>query len=279
LTSCEEANSKMRIILIYPPHPYLVQEDQQSSIGLLYLAAVLEENGHEVAFVDLSYKEEEDWLDEIPDGDIYGLSATCRDYMLCKRIAMKIKKERDGIIILGGPHATTLPNYIDYEVFDSIVIGEGEISIVKLVDDYSKGKLKRNYLSPVIEDLDSIPFPARHLMSRFGTSVFAYRRKYSEGGSTVISMSRGCCYNCAFCSSDSLWTRRIRCRSVENVVAEIKEVIEKYNTNQFRFNDETMTLNRERLFELCERCGDLEIYWRCSTRTDSVRQENPKGYV
>ena len=264
----------MRIILIDPPHPYLVQQRTQPPIGLLYLAGSLREGMQGVAhdpiicrLWDLSNAE----LDSIPEGDFYGISATSLDYPAAVEIALYLKKHRRRPVILGGFHATVCGD--SEGVFDAICKGEGEVVIFEIANDIRHGKLKRIYTASRIENLDCLPWPARDLIDYQGGNIFAFNENYFQNGSSVIVGSRGCTFRCAFCGSVSLWNRQYRSRSPENVSKEIDYVIENLGIRQFRFSDEVFTMRKDYTYALCKLLKPLNIVWKCSTRVQLLDTE------
>lgn len=246
----------MKATLINPPRSYLIEPEAQAPMGLLYIAAVLEEEGWEVQYVDLAF------TDKIPEADLYGITATSADYPDAVEVAKGLK-DREGKIILGGRHATGMQGQVALSLFDCVVIGEGERSIAWISDDFPDSNLDKLYRISGAEDLDTIPFPARHLLPVQGKNVFAYKKRYWEGETTCLLTMRGCPYKCAFCTAGG---ERVRYRSVDNVIAEIEHVIDTYGIREFRLSDDTFTLNRERLLELLPRMKECNIFWRASVR-------------
>jgi magnesium-protoporphyrin IX monomethyl ester (oxidative) cyclase len=152
---------------------------------------------------------------------------------------------------------------------DYVVIGEGEETIIDLIDclegnkDIStldgisykeKGKVKIIPKTKFIEDLDKLPFPARHLLNMekyFGLEASHGHRKKKRFSPIVTS--RGCPAGCTFCSAHRVWGRKFRARSAENVVAEMKHIKEKYGIEEIMFEDDNTTLNvqrAEKIFDL-----------------------------
>ncbi len=250
----------MKATLINPPRSYLIEPEAQAPMGLLYIAAVLEEEGWEVQYVDLAF------TDDIPEADLYGITATSADYPDAVEVAKNLK-DRAGLIVLGGRHATGVWGEVD-DVFDVVVAGEGEKAIrhiARNIDNPYPG-----YYDSGIKDLDTIPFPARHLLPIQGTNVFAYKKRYWEGETTCLLTMRGCPFKCAFCTAGG---ETVRYRSVDNVIAEIEHIIETYGIREFRLSDDTFTLNRERLLELLPRMKECNIYWRASVRARPLDPE------
>ena len=133
------AGDKVKITLINPPHPYLLDPKAQSPIGLLYLAAVLLQQGHDVELLDISDKTVDY---EIPmDSDLYGFTTTSLDYATCRTMATKLRRRhvryvrKPPKIIIGGIGITAMPELADYDAFDSYVYGEGELILEDIVGD------------------------------------------------------------------------------------------------------------------------------------------------
>jgi len=261
----------MKIVLIIPPSPFLGEQKRNSPLGVMYIASFLKKYGYDIEMVDLRDLDEDRWTKIIPCADIYGITATTPEYPLVVKIAHNLKlRNQKSLIVLGGNHATTNSKNLD-SVFDRIVLGEGELSMLNLLKDFEKGVSKKYYVSPLIEDLDSLPFPARHLLPF--NSVFNNKLCINGKIATSIIASRGCPFNCSFCASKSIWGRRPRFRSPDNVVSEIKEIIERYNVYYFRFHDDTIAANRNWLFELCEKMKPLNIHWRANTRVNCSQKD------
>jgi len=259
----------VQVALINPPHPYLIKPDSQAPLGLMYLAAVLRENGHDAAIVNLSRFSEEEAVEHVPmDAGLFGMTATCVDYPICERLAARIKQRKpDAKVVIGGPHANVAPEYINMNVFDSYCRGEGEQVILQMVDDASNGGLKPDYFGDRIKALDSLPQPARDLMDVIGGDVFARGEHFGDSKvSTVIISSRGCPFKCAFCASRPIWNGTVTRRSVKSVLAEVKAVRDEYGIREFRFSDDTMNLQFDRLRALCDGMRELGVFWRCSVR-------------
>ncbi len=196
-------------------------------------------------------------------------------------------------VIMGGPHITIKHDEmikICPDV-DFLVRGEGEETILELVNvlqEYVNTKRKDNLSNdlsrikglsyrdnnkiinnpprPFIENIDSLPYPARELLCNKNT--------YSSEDMGLLMTSRGCPYNCFYCAT-SIWQRKVRYRSIDNVINEIKLVIDKYNTQQFTFKDDSFTVNRQRVMEFCDKLKEenLDISWDCNTRVDLIDEE------
>jgi anaerobic magnesium-protoporphyrin IX monomethyl ester cyclase len=240
-------------------------------LGILYLASALRDCGCEVQVYDSNACD----IEQIPFADVYGFSAVFNTYKSCVKLAGAIRnKHPKSKIIIGGVHPTLDPDNIDV-VFDSVFIGEGEETIRDYVTDSRNGGPVRFYRPSKSVNIDNL-YPDRSILedSYIRThSIFANGLEYDSNGSTAVLFSRGCPYECAFCSSPKLYNRKVRFRSAESILNEITQIIEKYNIRQFRVQDDTFTANTRRLKQITEKLKGLGIYYRCSTRVNHVTDE------
>jgi len=251
------------VVLIMPPNIILADPLMQINLGVLYLASSLEKAGHNVKIADLRDKPCPT-INDIPRAEYYGISATTAEVEDARKIAALIKKERPKTkTIIGGAHPTHFPEDCTAD-FDYIVKGDGEQAIVDIV----RGEAKEGIVEyPEIEDIDSIPFPARHLLppERVFTETLYVGERYGKGprGTSIIS-SRNCPFSCAFCANPS---RKVRFRSPENFLAEVKECIQRHNCTHFKIVDDNFTLKKDRTLKMCYYLKPLKIKFRCHTRS------------
>jgi radical SAM superfamily enzyme YgiQ (UPF0313 family) len=262
----------MKIILINLPSPALSEPWTNFPLGLGYVAAAIEKRGYDVEVLDLSignYKTE-----LIPQGDIYGFSITTPQVDYAKEIAEHIKiNDPDSIVVAGGPHTLVArEDFLSDPNFDSVVVEEGEFSFYELIRHYELyGDVENTYWNPPIKLIDDIPFPARHLFPNFKENAenthALLKGDYADGGQTTIIASRGCLYKCSFCSPHP---RRVRYRSPKNVVAELRKIIDDFSIYQFKWQDDTFTLDRKWVLELCDLIKKQlpETYHRAHTRVN-----------
>jgi radical SAM superfamily enzyme YgiQ (UPF0313 family) len=263
------------VVLIYLPKPYLNQPEAQAPLGILYLAASLEKSGKSVSLKNYAAFADKEAIDDLPKASLYGISITSLELLQANRFARQIKKKYPGAkICLGGP-GTYSDEFIEWKVIDAICKGEGEFTVHEILKDAKAGTLKKMYLGKRVDNLDLIPLPARHLLKdRQGGNIFAYNHNYKEGGSTVILSTRGCPYNCHFCSSPYFTnSHKLRFRSPEHVANEINHVVKEYNIRQFRFSDDMFTARRKNVLKLCDLIGKMDIVWRISCRVNPIDQE------
>ena len=287
----------MRILLVQPPIPpevelYSTAEMVAPSMGLAYLAAVLEQHGYKVEILDapafqLTYEKIPAEV-ERRKPDIVGVTATTAVAPSALKTAQMVKEAApEALVIMGGPHITFLPEET-MKAEPSIqigVIGEGEYTLLDLVKTWEEngnlrevkgviyrenGSLKYSEPRPLIKNLDELPFPARHLLPMERYKVFG---KHETLG--LVFTSRGCPFNCTFCSSSLIFGKRFRARSPKNVVDEVEEFIEQYKSNHVEFVDDLFIFDKKRVKEICRELKErgLDVLWVCSARVDTVDGE------
>ncbi len=287
----------MRILLVQPPIPpevelYSTAEMVAPSMGLAYLAAVLEQHGYKVEILDapafqLTYEKIPTEV-ERRKPDIVGVTATTAVAPSALKTAQMVKDAvPEALVVMGGPHITFLPEET-MKAEPSIqigVIGEGEYTLLDLVKTWEKngnlkevkgviyrenGSLKYAEPRPLIENLDELPFPARHLLPMERYKVFG---KHEILG--LIFTSRGCPFNCTFCSSSLIFGKKFRARSPKNVVDEVEEFVEQYKSNHIEFVDDLFIFDKKRVKEICRELKErgLDVLWVCSARVDTVDGE------
>lgn len=265
-------------------------------LGLLYLGAELEKAEYRVNILDTQVEHTD--IKETAQRctalkpDIVGIYCNTSNFQHAVELAKEIKNNLGIPIIFGGPHATTRPEEVlRSESVDYVVIGEGELTIVELMD-FLSGQIPGLALSDIkgigfkennqliinprrelIEDLDSLAFPARHLlpMKKYRPSPNQYKRLPM----TTMMVSRGCPFNCTFCDVETIWTRQYRCRSVQNVISEIKSLIKDYGIKEINFWDDVWGVNKQWIEEFCDAIikEKLDLTWCCECRVDTVDRE------
>ena len=282
----------MKICLISPPYNSAVKSVVGVSsppLGLAYIASVLKQD-HEVKIVDsniLNYTIE-DVKEELRSfyPDVVGITSVTPSIYQAYEVAETARSVReDCTVVLGGPHATFLPRETlkECKYVDIIVRGEGEETTKELVETIEKGKdldkvkgitfRKRNEIidvepRPFIKNIDDIPFPSRDLLPMHLYNVNGV--KY-----TTMMTSRGCPFQCSFCSSSRLFGGYWRGRSPENVFEEMKSICEEYDIGNVGFMDDTFTLDQKRAERICD--GIIkqrwDISWGASSRVDTLSKK------
>jgi anaerobic magnesium-protoporphyrin IX monomethyl ester cyclase len=258
-------------------------------LGLGYLAAVLEKNQYKVDVIDcevlkLSFEEFRSELGKRKP-NIVGLTCTTLTYNSALKLA-KIAKEvvPECLTFIGGPHVTFWDDKALEEcpALDVIVRREGEFTLLELVQKVEAGKgfgdvlgvtfrkdgkIVRNPDRPYIEDLDALPFPARHLWPT------ERLREYED--ILYLAASRGCVFWCEFCATVRMHGRKFRMRSPKNIVDELEFLHKTYGVTNFTFCDDAFTVEPERTEELCRLIleRNLKVKWNCGTRVDMLTKE------
>jgi anaerobic magnesium-protoporphyrin IX monomethyl ester cyclase len=267
----------MKILLINLPSPALAEPWSNFPLGLGYVAASLERRGLDVSVLDLCRGIKD--LKALPKATIYGLSVTTPQLGYAKQLAAIIKKHNPkSLVVSGGPHVLIARNdFLSEGLFDAVVVEEGEFSFYELIRHYELyGKVEQVYWNPPIRLMDDIPFPARHLFPKFKQTALRIKQLlkggYTDGGQTTIIASRGCPWKCSFCAPHP---RKVRFRSPQNVIEELREIIERFGIYQFKWQDDTFTINQRWVLELCDLIKNKlpKTYHRCHTRVDSFTEE------
>lgn len=283
----------MKALLIYAPRTILKSSVKRccTPLGLAYVAAVLEKERIDVKILDC-YAEGYNHETDIGNGYILvGLN----DKEIIKRIQAYnpdfvgvncsftfemqnvyhicgiVKKANKNIkVVVGGLHPSNFPleTLEGSKDIDFIILGEGEYRFAELIKgkrDFDGLVIARNKkIVPAktrIEELDALPFPARHLLKmdkyiKINKHISPYsKRKRVE----QILTSRGCPGRCIFCNSSRFWGHVFRKRSPENVIKEMKELVKKYDIQEFQFADDTMTLDRERAMKIFDMMKPLNV--------------------
>lgn len=251
----------------------------------MILSAVLKSKGHSV---DLFIGEKSrHFLKKIKDADILAFSTMTGTQQWAIKVATEIKKERNVLTVFGGPHPTYFPEMIENPAVDVVCIGEGEYPMLDIADSIDKGqdisqipnlwikkngKIYKNEIRPLIEDLDSLPFPDRELYYKY---LFLKKNPFK-----AFIAGRGCPYKCSFCFNPKLQEiykgkgRYIRFRSPNNIISEIKKVNDTYGLKTVFFFDDIFLLDKKWLrdFTLLYKKEGLPNF-ACDSRADILDEE------
>ena len=157
----------MKVTLISPPSPFLINQKAFPPLGLLYVAGYLEQNGIEINVADLADKEAEleNALEPYLDAHLYGITSTSPQYPQALKI-LKILRRRNpkARIVIGGAYPSSLPDKCIQDGFDYVIAGEGEEAMLQLITNIDKKKRSCVINASYIQDMDTITLPARHLI-------------------------------------------------------------------------------------------------------------------
>lgn len=292
-----------KILLIQPPCTInkSYTKEIQPPLGMAYIAAVLEdkfelkildaavEGWHTEAVVSkqeirygLSFEQIEQRIRDF-NPDLVGISCLfsmqAHNAHKVGQIAKKVNPEI--ITVMGGAHPTVLAKKVlEDKAIDYAVIGEGEQTISRLIDclnqnqDTAKidglafranGQIFINPKTSFIQDLDALPFPARHLlpMEKYFAINMPHGVTSRRSPNTSMITSRGCPAQCIFCAIHPIWGKKFRARSAENVIKEIKHLINTYGIQELQFEDDNLTFDKTRAMSIFEQMikENLNILW------------------
>jgi anaerobic magnesium-protoporphyrin IX monomethyl ester cyclase len=294
----------MKIILLYPPRenymfgvtPHVYIEADSGSyppIGMLYIAAYLEKNtAHEVKVLDaytegMNHAQVKEYLEK-EKPDIVGIYISTYYLADGLKTAENVKSVNRSIVtVAGGPHPALYPfETAAVPSIDYVMVGEAEKAFTEFAGYIEKKEPARADAMPSVltkrspkdkqlefgrlENLDELPFPARHLLNGGKyRSILAKRNPI-----TTVITSRGCPYRCYFCSNLESG-KKVRYRSPNNVVDELEKVVDDYGIRDFLFFDELFTSDKKRALSICEEIlkRKLKIRWHCRSRVDVMDEE------
>ena len=271
---------------------------EHAPLGVLSLAAVLEERRLHPEVVDLnrlyynfrhtnasnendfsrfaaSYFHERQF-------DFVGFGSVCSSYPVTLRIACEVKRQQPAsVVAFGGPQASAVDvaTLEAYPPIDLMVRGEAEQTLPQLLDALTQGrrlddipgmtfrhdgKIVRNPDGGGITDLDTLPFPAFHLLPDMETCRFM-----------PLELGRGCPFACTFCSTNDFFRRRFRLKSPARMLEEMRRVKATYGIDTFDLVHDMFTVDRKRVAAFCEALLESsdKFYWGCSARTDCIDEE------
>ncbi len=291
----------MRVLLL---NPYLIQGhlffgfmkkigSNLPPLGLAYLASYLEELGHSVKIIDNKIEKYDlKTLLKVIDKfnpDIIGISSITTHLLYTTITARFLKRNlKNIIIVVGGPHASAAPEELlnFCKEIDYIIVGEGELGFKGLLENIKNpeklssipgivfknkmGNIVRNK-SAIIEDINMLPFPARHFlpMSKYKPSIINYNKLPSRS----LITSRGCSFNCSYCYR--LYKGKVRANKPEKIFDEISLLINEYNAKELIYWDDCFTFNKTRLINLFKilKENQLDLPWMSMARVDQMSKK------
>lgn len=281
----------MSVLLIDPPlEPVEYQMKLYGrSLGLGYIAAMALQQGLPTRILELTepdYGPGSPLLRELESfrPEVVGITTVLFKYNEALRVAAAVRSAcPDALIVLGGPYVTNVPDdALRHQAVDVVVRGEGELTFAELLahrrepEAWSQiagisyrtpgGEVVHNEARPGLRDLSSLPSPARHLYPRI-----------EEDQVHFVITSRGCPFTCTYCQSPQFWGRSIRFRNVDDVVGEVRHVLEHYRVRHIVFPDDVFTANKRRTLELMDAFAAIRrerpFRWTCQTRVDCFDEE------
>ncbi len=258
-------------------------------LGLAYIASVLLKAGYNISAIDFNISGFDPLrVKKILERDaprILGISAHTETYLSGLKIAEIAKQVNpETIVVIGGAHPSVMyQEAAEDKNIDVVVRGEGEYAMLELADYFLKNKgnlaqikgiayrengvVRTTPERPFVKDPDELPFPAREL---FPLPL------YKVSGGVLLSRG-GCPFHCRYCAVNNIWQGKRRFRKPEKVVEEILYILRHGQAQEINFSDDTFTLDRQRVIELCDLLKALkepfQVRWVCSTRVDLVDRE------
>lgn len=261
----------MNVLLV---NPNSTSPRTELHLGLGYIASSLIEHGHGVTIVDTRLSSLEDAVDGVSREhyQLVGFTATTPMFKEANALAKTVKDlSPSTYIAIGGPHVSMAPTTVLQDTwFDFAVYGEGEKATVELVDLIERGDLLASELAKIpglvfrdngsivlneprqfVENLDTLPFPALHL---FDLDRYIFHRMLT---------SRGCPFRCNYCLVNQIWSRKVRYRSIENIIVEIKQILRRHGYKVFAFSDDLFNFSAPRSWDFCQALIDekVNIIW------------------
>ncbi len=297
----------MNILLFVPPGGYFAERWSKGStmptLGLLSIGAVLEKAGIDVGIVPadvlgLDWRGIRDKIrDERPD--VVGVTSTTENRFQSFKLIRIARQALPGVLtVMGGPHASmaSADTLAHIPELDVVVRGEGEVTTLELcravaeaggdrralwarlaaIDGISYkdagGKVVATRPRAPIADLDSLPFPAFHLVPFDKYNFTIDVPGHGPLQAVNIMASRGCPFDCNFCATPINWGRHVRMRSPENVVDEIEKHARERGVRVVFFYDDTFNANPKRVERICDLILErkLDIFWRAEVRLDLI---------
>jgi anaerobic magnesium-protoporphyrin IX monomethyl ester cyclase len=290
-----------RILLLAPPYLDLYGNLKTAAgryfpLGLGYIASYLRKyGGHEVRMYEPEAQRlsRDDILKLIREfsPEVIGITCATPNFMRAIELARSCKTISSAIVIIGGVHASAIPEFIIEryaDCIDSVVVGEGEKTMLALVSSYEQGtplehvnglaymkddQVIRTGQRDFIEDLDSLPFPARDLIPQDLFAPNMHNARYRN--CMTILTSRGCPFNCSFCAARIVSGKKYRMHSPEYVLTEMEMLKKDYCAKQLIITDDTFTINHDRLERICRGMINkkLNLSWFCFSQVTTVNRE------
>jgi len=251
--------------------------EKRPPLGLGFLISLLRERRHKIFFID-NYLSPSNFVEEgylqKNNIDFVGIYANTICYRDTLRMFQDIENLRrknkwKGKIIVGGPHTSvalnSIPDFVDY-----VVQGEGERAIIDIIESKEKDRVIRRKR---IEDLDILPFQPWDIFSKL---PYDYTCPWlDEEPVFTMNTSRGCPFDCAFCSVGSIWGKGYTYFSVDRIIDEINYLMKNFGAKAIYFREDNFAMNHQRTTNFCEEMlkRKIDIYWACETRVDSLNDE------
>lgn len=291
----------MKIVLVQSPNlqrsgDWKRMKVSRTPLNIALLASYLRQFGHELFIYDFDWFEggvgdiSELILAQNPD--VVGFTCLTPRFEITLHIAAKIKEAAQKVkIVIGGAHINAVKERslytadIDYAIYGEaeeafaellkVLEADGDVSGIRNLIYRKNGKVIMNPARPFIQDLDALPLPAWDLLN-----LQDYKDPVTfDGPHMGVMTTRGCAWDCIFCSSGVIWGRKVRFRSAGNVADELQYIVDKLGITNVVFYDDTFTLNKPRFLKICEEMikRKLNLKYACQLRVDTIDKEIADG--
>jgi len=248
---------------------------EQPPMSLLYLGAYLRELGHNIQICDVPLGDDFGVMLDLFKPDVVGINSPTCGIGMGYGMA-KFAKSKGYYTIMGGPHVSAMP--LEATNFcDTVVIGEGERILAKLIESRQTGIVK----GEPIPDINKLPMPAFDMINmdfytmvrkKVGNSLYAYVDICDRLVATMTS--RGCPFKCIYCYNSSInYDTPVRYKSAEKVIEEMEFLRDNYKADSVAFLDDDFVLNKKRLEKICEYLTEAKIYWSANSRATDVDED------
>lgn len=259
-------------------------------LNMALLAAIAEKQGHQAQIIDgeIEGLNNQEIIRRVKEfsPDLIGMTGTTPGFHLVVKLAKELKEQMNVPIAAGGHHVTLFKEKIFDDCFDFLFVSEADISFADFLNVYGKnddlaavkgllfkrrGQVIFTGSPGLTQELDAIPFPARHLLKYDKYKVGTLRGTLNY---TSIMTTRGCPFECIYCSN-SVYGKTVRRRSVENVITEIESVVNQFGIRHFYFVEDVLTLSKQFSLNLCDEIDkrNLKITFEGSTRANLFDEE------
>lgn len=241
----------MKVVLIAPPSAFLLDQKALPHLGLLYIAASLKRFGHEVKILDFAdgYRFEE--------ADVQGVSTTTPQFPEALKVLSFLRERGAKRVVVGGPHASLMPEECLENGFDAVGVGDGELTMPVLINPHSP-----RVFSAWAQDIDDLPHPDRKALP-----LWNYTFEIRGLKATSMMTTRGCIWGkCVFCSR---WDKNVRFHSPAYVQEEIHEIHE-LGWDALQIYDDAFFIFPKRDRQIVEALGRYGLVWRAMGRADYI---------